>query len=375
MISKQDIIEAARAIGFDDIGFTTAEPFADHKEILESRRDEYVWISKMGLDLEAGTDPKTVMPGAKSIIVVLDLYFRQAFTASMEGHFGRCYLDDDRVTKDGLSLRIKKFRAYLKENGMESKVPFNLPHRAAAARAGVGNFGKNCLLYAHRAGRKSSWVIPVAVVIDHEFAPDPPTLDLGCPEWCKNVCIAACPTRALAGPRTIHPRKCISYLTYFGEGITPLELREPMGMYIYGCDRCQNVCPRNAAWLAQDLSQNTRVAAMASHFDLSRLLHMDTGYFQNHIWPHMFYMGPEDIWRWKMNVARVMGNSLDRNYVPDLVKVFRENPDDRVRGMSAWALGRIGGREARTALDEFRKGNEGMVGEEILHALEEPGER
>jgi epoxyqueuosine reductase len=143
-----------------------------------------------------------------------------------------------------------------------------------------------------------------------------------------------------------------------------------MGMYIYGCDRCQNVCPRNAAWLAQDLSQNTRVAAMAPHFDLSQLLHMDTGYFQNHIWPHMFYMGPEDIWRWKMNVARVMGNSLDRNYVPDLVRVFREHPDDRVRGMSAWALGRLGGREARNALDEFRRGSEGMVGEEIDRALE-----
>ncbi|MGD0277061.1 MAG: epoxyqueuosine reductase, partial [Syntrophales bacterium] len=172
MISKQDIIEAARAIGFDDIGFTTAEPFAEYLEILKSRQDDYAWTSKMGLDLDTGTDPKTIMPGAKSIIVVLDLYFREAFTASMEGHFGRCYLDDDRMTRDGLSKRIKKFRAYLKENGIESKVPFNLPHRAAAARAGVGDFGKNCLLYTRRAARKSSWIIPVAVVIDREFPPD-----------------------------------------------------------------------------------------------------------------------------------------------------------------------------------------------------------
>ena len=370
MISKRDIIETARANGFDDIGFTTAEPFAEHREILKSRRDDYAWISKMGLDLDAGTDPKTVMPGAKSIIVLLDLYFREAFTASMEGHFGRCYLDDDRMTRDGLSKRIQKFRAYLKENGIESRVPFNLPHRAAAARAGVGDFGKNCLLYARRTARKSSWVIPVAVVIDREFPPDESTAQLGCPEWCKNVCIAACPTRALSGPRTINPRKCISYLTYFGEGITPMELREPMGMYIYGCDRCQNVCPRNTAWLAQNLNQNARVTAMAHHFDLPRLLHMDKAYFQNHIWPHMFYMGPEDIWRWKMNTARVMGNSLDRRYVPDLIKALRENSDDRVRGMSAWALGRIGGRDARSALEVIFKESMGVVREEIMLALE-----
>jgi epoxyqueuosine reductase len=370
MLSKQNIIEAAQLYGFDDIGFTTAEPFVEHREILEARKEDYAWISKMGLDLDTGTNPNSIMPGAKSIIVLLDLYFREAFSASMEGHFGRCYLDDDRVTKDGLSLKIKKFRAYLKEHGIESKVPFNLPHRAAAARAGIGDFGKNCLLYARRVARKSSWVIPTAVVIDRELPPDEPTTFLGCPEWCRNVCIAACPTRALAGPRTIYPEKCISYLTYFGEGITPMALREPMGVYVYGCDCCQNVCPRNAAWLAQDLNPNDRVAEMACHFELQQLLHMDMDYFQNHIWPHMFYMGAEDIWRWKMNVARAMGNSLDKNYIPDLISAFRESSDERVRSMSAWALGRIGGQKARIALDEFLKGSSGRVREEILLALD-----
>ena len=39
-------------------------------------------------------------------------------------------------TKDGLALRIKSFRSFLRDNGIDSKVPFNLPHRVAAARAG-----------------------------------------------------------------------------------------------------------------------------------------------------------------------------------------------------------------------------------------------
>ena len=73
------------------------------------------------------------------------VYFREAYPRHMEGHFGRCYLDDDRVTKDGLSQRIKAFRSFLRDNGIDSKVPFNLPHRVAAARAGMGTFGKNCL--------------------------------------------------------------------------------------------------------------------------------------------------------------------------------------------------------------------------------------
>jgi epoxyqueuosine reductase len=77
----------------------------------------------------------------------MDVYFRQSFPRFMEGHFGRCYLDDDRVTKDGLYQRIKAFRSYLGEHGINSKVPSNLPHRVAAARAGMGTFGKNCLFY------------------------------------------------------------------------------------------------------------------------------------------------------------------------------------------------------------------------------------
>ena len=49
---------------------------------------------------------------------------------------------------------------------------------------------------------------------------------------------------------------------------------------------------------------------------------MDRDYFTAKVWPHMFYMSPDDIWKWKMNVARVMGNSLDDGYVPDLVRAL-----------------------------------------------------
>ncbi|GAB6097230.1 4Fe-4S double cluster binding domain-containing protein [Desulfatiferula olefinivorans] len=353
MITNSDIIEKARALGFVDAGFTTADPFDEHKHLLDAMQDEYGWAQTVGLDLINGTNPRTILPEAQSIIVLLELYFSKAYPRHLEGVFGRCYLDDDRVTGDGLSLRIKAFRSYLREQGIASKVPFNLPHRVAAARAGMGGFGKNCLFYSHTAARGSSWTLPIAVVVDHPFEPGVPTIETNCPDWCRNACIAACPTRALKGNSRIDPRRCISYLTYFGRGITPMELREPMGMYVYGCDRCQNVCPRNQAWLACDLPVNEKVAAKADAFDLPLLLHMDKAYFEARIWPHMFYMSYEDIWRWKMNVARVMGNSRDRAYLPDLIRAFDENTDDRVLGMIAWALGKLGGPDAVDALTRF----------------------
>jgi len=370
MISKNELIEKAYECGFGDIGFTTADPFDSQKELLQERQKYYEQLFKLGLDLIAGTDPKSVLPEAKSIIVLMEVYFKEAFPKSMENHFGRCYLDDDRVTKDGLSKRIKSFRSFLRDNGINSKVPFNLPHRLAAARAGMGTFGKNCLFYSNKVVRKGSWVLPIALVVDHEFAPDEPTLSVGCPGWCKNSCIIACPTGALKGPRKIDPSRCISFLTYYGEGITPLALREPMGLWIYGCDHCQNICPRNAPWLKKELPLNKKVASIAGDFRLDKLLHMDKPYFNSKIWPHMFYMSDNDIWRWKMNVARAMGNSRDDEYIPDLLTEFYNNDDDRILCMISWALGRTGSPKAKKTLDEILlPRSDGLVRKEILYAL------
>ena len=370
MIGRSELVEKALECGFGDIGITTADPFDHQRELLLERQEEYGWAIKSGLDLITGTDPRQIHPQARSIIVLMEDYFNEAYPAYMEKHFGRCYLDDDRVMKDRLAQRIKRFRAFLRDNGIDSKVPFNLPHRLAAGRAGMGTFGKNCLFYSNTVVRKGSWVLPVAFVVDRDFAPDEPTLEVGCPDWCKNSCIVACPTNALKGPRKLDPRKCISYLTYFGEGITPMELREPMGLWVYGCDHCQNVCPRNAPWLAKELPINQKVVGMVDDFKLSQLLHMDKAYFNTRIWPHMFYMSDNDIWRWKMNVARAMGNSLDAEHVPDLIRAFGDNEDERVLGMIAWALGRIGGGKARSALSGFLTSNDGSTRTEILQALE-----
>ena len=79
MIGKQEIIEKAYECGFADAGFTTAEPFSTQRSLLQERQEEYGWAIRSGLDLLAGTDPQTILPGAKSIIVVIEAYFREAF--------------------------------------------------------------------------------------------------------------------------------------------------------------------------------------------------------------------------------------------------------------------------------------------------------
>ncbi len=97
MITQAQIIEQGQKFGFEDVGFTSAAPFHDHKKLLLEMTDEYGWADEVGLDLKNGVDPASILPKAKTIIVLIEPYFNKSYPSSMEAHFGRCYLDDDRV--------------------------------------------------------------------------------------------------------------------------------------------------------------------------------------------------------------------------------------------------------------------------------------
>jgi len=97
---------------------------------------------------------------------------------------------------------------------------------------------------------------------------------------------------------------------------------------------------------------------------------MNRDFFLERVWPHMFYMSDKDLWRWHMNVARAMGNSFNDRYVPELASALRDNGDERVRAMAAWALGRIGGVAARKALEMHLSKEDGIVRTEVRSALD-----
>ena len=110
--------------------------------------------------------------------------------------------------------------------------------REAAARAGVGFYGKNTMLITRRHG---SWVVLGTLVTDVELEPTPP-LALDCGSC--TLCIEACPTGALDEPGVLDANKCLSYWTQAPAPI-PEAYRAELGAMVYGCDICQDVCPWN----------------------------------------------------------------------------------------------------------------------------------
>jgi epoxyqueuosine reductase len=110
--------------------------------------------------------------------------------------------------------------------------------REAAARSGVGFYGKNTMLITRRFG---SWVVLGTLVTTAELEATPP-LDADCGSC--TLCIDACPTHALDEPGVLDATRCLSYWTQSAAPF-PEEYREALGDQVYGCDICQDVCPWN----------------------------------------------------------------------------------------------------------------------------------
>jgi epoxyqueuosine reductase len=368
-VDKDRIRHKALELGFEDVGFTGLEPLTPYMDEVRSRMDMYSWINTEAFSPLRGADPGRNHPWARSMAVLIRNYHRRAFPATLLNRFGRCYQVDERKRRGEEHGRFQAFLAFLQAEGIRAWFDGEIPARMAAARSGVATYGKNCFAFARRAMKGASWLESIPLVLDADLEPDPPSLEVACPETCKDACIKACPTGALYAPLRMNPLRCIAFQTYYGPALTPAEMRGPMGTWVYGCDRCQEVCPRNRPWMRQPLPPNEDLEGRAGDFDLERLLAMSQAHYEEKVWPQFFYISRNRIDRWQMNAARALGNLGRQDAVPALAGSLERSPFENVRAMSAWALGRLRGPGARAALERHRGKETGVVAGEIDDAL------
>ena len=116
-----------------------------------------------------------------------------------------------------------------------------IPEVRAAAMGGLGVIGRNGLLLTKKWG---SWVFIGCLATDAPLAFEAAQEIRGCVDC--GACVRACPAGVLSG-ENIDCASCLSALSQRSGIFTEEEaalLREH-GI-IWGCDRCQEVCPANA---------------------------------------------------------------------------------------------------------------------------------
>lgn len=56
------------------------------------------------------------------------------------------------------------------------------------------------------------------------------------------------------------------------------------------------------------------ISELALHLTPENIMEMDDAYYKQNIQPKFFYLGPEDLWKWKVNVLNYMRNNYQSSY-------------------------------------------------------------
>ena len=247
--SSRLVHRQARDIGFDRCGIAAAEPIG-RSEYLRSwldagRAGSMAYLHRY---FDERTDPRRLLDGARSVIVVACLYHQRLESPSPPsgGPQGRVAMyawgdDYHDVIRDKLRALVDRLHESITES-FEAKVCVDtvpLMERELAATAGIGWVGKNTLVLNEQMG---SYFFLGAVVTTLDLEPDEPALD-----HCGTctACLDACPTEAFTAPYQMDASRCISYLTIEHRGDISKPFQDMMGDWVFGCDVCQEVCPHN----------------------------------------------------------------------------------------------------------------------------------
>ncbi len=267
------------ALGFDVVRFAKAGPAEDsatlQRWLQEGFHADLAWMAR---NVEKRADPREILPGAQSLIVLGVNYGGAEPAAPAAGslRWARYAVHTDyhdtikpglqaagRVLEELGGLHSDEYRYYVDTGPVLE--------RGWAARSGTGFIGKNAMLISRDFG---NWLFLAVILVRLELPPDPPLSagrlraeSPGIGQLCGKCtrCLEGCPTAALPRPGVLDARRCISYHTIENKGVIPRELRPAFGARIYGCDTCLEVCPWNR------FAQQARSALLAARPALARL--------------------------------------------------------------------------------------------------------
>jgi len=239
------IKQEALRLGFDACNIAKAQKLDDEARKLES------WLAKgyqggmqyMENHFELRIDPCKLVPGAKSVIVLLLNYFPQQQQAVSPKISKYAYgMDYHEVIKD----KLRQLLSFMQEQigqvhgrGFVDSAP--VLERSWAQRSGLGWIGKNGNLIAKQKG---SFYFIATLITDLELEYDDPFAKDYCGS-CRR-CIEACPTEAILEDRVVDGSRCISYFTIeLKDLMIPEDMQGKFKDWMFGCDTCQDVCPWN----------------------------------------------------------------------------------------------------------------------------------
>ncbi|MEA2021359.1 MAG: tRNA epoxyqueuosine(34) reductase QueG [Candidatus Caldatribacteriota bacterium] len=382
MSLTEQIKNMGKEIGLDIIRVTNAEIFPQTENlIIESIEKGYIPGSEYRnrKDISSNPEeinfnriskrcnPKNVLKKAKSIISVAQYYLIEEdhdFEESRQP-CGRIAKYDIANFYYEVKIKLEKIIDFInqksdhKYKSKNKSCYVSLVEKPIAQRAGVGWYGKNGIIITEKYG---SWVVLGEIFTELELETDDPVQN-SCGD-CR-ICIDSCPTQAIVSPYIIDRTKCLQYISERLMNV-PLAYREIWGDNLYGCTICQDVCPKNKN--KKPKKYRPEYGYIGSKIPLIPLLKMTGEEFKSYFAYNQIAMRPREAI--KRNAVLALGNIGDPIAILPLIKVLQEDNNSIVRGHTAWALGKLGGKKSKNALEKALRIEENeKAKEEIVNAL------
>ena len=201
--------------------------------------------------------------------------------------------------------------------------------RDLAQRAGIGWIGKNtCLIHP----KQGSYFLLSEIFLDLALESDPPFNTDHCGTCTR--CIHACPTACILPNRTLDATRCISYLTIELKDDIPVEMRDKLGDWVFGCDICQQVCPWNRFAPEGDpvFDAKTPLPSLTEELTLTP-----------QAFNQRFKLSPVKRAKrrgYLRNVAVALGNAGDMHVLPVLQNALNDE-EPMIREHAQWAINKI----------------------------------
>ncbi len=326
-MTAAELERLAEELGLDVVGAAPAEPYENTERDIHDRRARGLFAD-MRFTMaqpEVSCHPEKLLENARTVVSAALCYYAPADPpAPGEGRLPRYTWFDGyaelREKLDALGRRLGgAYRVLVDANQHVD--------REAAARSGIGFYGKNTMLITRKHG---SWVVLGALVTDVELETTP-RLELDC--GACTLCIDACPTGALDEPGTLDATKCLSYWTQAPRSI-PEQYRKELGAQVYGCDICQDVCPWNRG-VEKRRSDERPAEATVSLVDWLAAEGNELRAAYDRL-----YVPRNDSRYLKRNALVALGNTGGAEHRA-AVEPFLADPDPLLREHAEWALARI----------------------------------
>ena len=220
MISDSEFVSAAEHLGFVKTYFLPVDDIPTNYSKLVS-------------------SPEEVLPGAKTLILMIMPYELAENNGSREGVISTYYRASQKAYKG-----TKELTDILTKAGAHAVYNANIPLKSAIVKYNIGIQRLNSLTYIDGIG--SAFHIQ-NIITDNEF--ELSILSAGfSPVDCSKCerCVKACPSKAISDTGYIDPDRCLRSVSEQKE--IPKEVESLLGNRLLGCDVCQMVCPHNKVY-------------------------------------------------------------------------------------------------------------------------------